>query len=299
MTTPRIGLVLHPRRNPEPAAGKIVRWAHGHGSEVLVDARDAARVPDGVHAVSGDELAQQVDALVSLGGDGTTLGALRLVARRPVPVLGVNLGRLGFLNEVEPDELDAALDRLETGDFTVEEHGAAVLSDGHGEWTAFNDVALARIPGEGQVAAGLSVAGRPSGRYRCDALIVATPLGSTAYSYAAGGPVVSPALDALIVSVAAPMAGISRPLVVSGGEPIRLTVFEDSGEAAMEADGRVLRRVRAGATLDVRWRPRAGQVVRLDPERHHRRSQVKLSLLDLPFLPDELRDLVPPATPGH
>jgi NAD+ kinase len=292
--TPRLGLVLHPRRDPGPAADKIVDWAHSHGADVLVDAKDGARVPDGVQAVSGEELAEEADALISLGGDGTMLGALRLAARRLVPVLGVNLGRLGFLVEVEPGELDAALDRLESGDFTIEEHGAAVLSEGEREWVAFNDVALARVPGEGQVQAALSVAGRPGGRYRCDALIVATPLGSTAYSYAAGGPVVSPTLDALIISVAAPMAGISRPVVVSADEPVHLTVLEDSGSAALETDGTVLRRVQPGETFDVRLRPRGGLVVRLDPERHQRRSQVKLSLLDLPFLPEEMRDLAPP-----
>jgi NAD+ kinase len=288
----RIGLVLHPRRDTMPVAEKIARWARSHGSELLVDAKDVARAPDGVRPVPEDQLAQQVDALVSLGGDGTMLGALRLVARRPVPVLGVNLGRLGFLIEVEPGDLDAALDRLESGDFTIEEHSAAVLSDGSNESIAFNDVALARVPGDGSVQAALTVAGNPSGVYRCDALIIATPIGSTAYSYAAGGPVVSPALDAVIVTAVAPMSGISRPVVISAAEPVRLSLLEDSGEPALQADGTVLRRLQPGEAIDVQLRTRAGRVVRLDPQRHQRRSQVKLSLLDLPFLPDEMRDLV-------
>ncbi len=96
---------------------------------------------------SDDELAAQADAVVSLGGDGTMLGALRLVARRPVPVLGVNLGNLGFLVEVQPDELTGALDRLERRDFTIEEHSALWL--GGDEAVAFNDLALVRVPGDG------------------------------------------------------------------------------------------------------------------------------------------------------
>lgn len=221
-----------------------------------------------------------------------------------MPVLGVNLGQLGFLVEVEAGELDAALDRLESGDFTIEEHSAAVLSDGRDESIAFNDVALARVPGDGPVKAALTVAGRPGGVYRCDALIIATPIGSTAYSYAAGGPVVSPALEAVIVSAVAPISGIARPVVISAAEPVRLTLLEDSGQPALQADGTVLRRVQPGEALDVHLRPRAGRVVRLDAERHHRRSQVKLSLLDLPYLPDEMRDLVRgagsrPADRGH
>ena len=288
----RIGLVLHPRRDPTEVAEKIGRWARSHGSELLVDAKDAARCPDGVRPVTEDELAQQADALVSLGGDGTMLGALRLAARRAVPVIGVNLGQLGFLVEVEPSEVDAALDRLESGDFTLEEHSAAAVRHGDEETLVFNDVVLASVPGEGQVHAGLAVTGRAGGRYRCDALIISTPLGSTAYSYAAGGPVVSPALEAIIVSPVAPISGIARPAVLSIAEPIRLMLLEDSGRPALQADGTVLGRMQPGEALEVHLRPRCGRVVRLDAERYARRSQVKLSLLDLPFLPDEMHDLV-------
>ena len=276
-------------------AEKIVRWARSHGSELLVDARDAHRCPDGVRPVAEDELPQEVDALVSLGGDGTMLGALRLVAERPVPVLGVNLGRLGFLTEVEPEEVDAALDRLENDDFSIEEHSAVVFSDGSQERIAFNDVALASVPGDGTVQAAVTVGGRPSGHYRCDALVVATPIGSTAYSYAAGGPLVSPMLDALIVTPVAPLSGIARPAVISASERVGLRLLEESGQPALVADGAVSRRMYVGEGLDLWLRPRAGQVVRLDPERYQRRSQVKLSLMDLPYLPDEMHDVVPGA----
>jgi len=291
----RIGLVLHPRHDPTPVVGKLTKWARSHGKHVVVDARDAARVPGDVEPVSAAELVEQADALVSLGGDGTLLGALRLVAQRPVPVLGVNLGHLGFLVEVEPDEIDAALDRLAVGDYTIEEHSAAVLTDGCDESVAFNDIALASVPGEGAVRASLTVNGRASGRYRCDALVIATPIGSTAYSYAAGGPLVSPMLDAVIISPVAPISGISRPAVISAAEPVALALLEGSGQPALQVDGVIIRRVRPGDALEVRLRPRAGLVVRLDPERYQRRSGVKLSLLDLPFLPDEMRDVLPGA----
>jgi NAD+ kinase len=265
---------------------------------VIADARDTARLPAGVEPVSGAELIEQAEALISLGGDGTMLGALRLVAERPVPVLGVNLGNLGFLIEVEPHELGAALDRLETGDYTIEEHSAAVLTDGGDEAIAFNDIALASVPGEGAVDASLTVMGRASGRYRCDALVLATPIGCTAYSYAAGGPLVSPMLDAVIISPVAPISGISRPAVISAAEPISLELLEGSGEPALQVDGTITRRMQPGEALEVRLRPRAGLVVRLDPERYQRRSGVKLSLLDLPFLPEEMRDLLPVGDPA-
>jgi NAD+ kinase len=295
----RLGLVLHPHRDPTAVVGTLTTWARSHGKQVIVDARDAARVPDDVEPVSAAELADSAEALISLGGDGTMLGALRLVAQRPVPVLGVNLGNLGFLVEVEPNELDAALDRLDTGNYTIEEHRAAILTDGRSESVAFNDIALASVPGEGAVQALLTVNGRASGRYRCDALVIATPIGSTAYSYAAGGPLVSPMLDAMIISPVAPISGISRSAVISAAEPIGLALPERSGQPALQVDGTIIRRMQAGETLEVRLRPRAGLLVRLDPQHYQRRSGVKLSLLDLPFLPEETRDLLPTAIPSR
>jgi NAD+ kinase len=291
--TERLGLVLHPHSDPGPVADKLTSWARSRGKQVIIDAREAARVPDDVQPVSPADLVEQADALISLGGDGTMLGALRLVAERPVPILGVNLGNRGFLVEIQPDELDGALDRLAMGDYTIEEHSAAVLADGADELVAFNDIALASVPGEGSVQASLNVMGRGSGRYHCDALVVATPVGSTAYSYAAGGPLVSPMLDAVIITPVAPISGISRAAVISAAEPVALTLLEGSGEPALQVDGTIVRRMRPGESLVVRLRRRAGLVVRLDAERYQSRSQVKLSLLDLPYLPEELRDLLP------
>jgi NAD+ kinase len=288
----RLGLVLHPRADPAPVAEKLTSWARAHGKRLIADDRDAARLPDGVEPVSEAQLVDEAEALISLGGDGTMLGALRLVADRPVPILGVNLGNLGFLVEIEPHELDAALDRLVTGDYTIEEHSAAVLTDGSDSSIAFNDVALGSVPGEA-VEASLSVMGRGSGRYRCDALVIATPIGSTAYSYAAGGPLVSPMLDAVIISPVAPISGISRPAVISAHEPIGLELLEGSGQPVLQVDGTIVRRMQPGEALSVRLRPRAGLVVRLDPERYQRRSAFKLSVLDLPFLPDEMLDELP------
>ncbi len=293
----RLGLVLHPRSDPRPVVQKLTSWAQAHDKQLIADEREAARLPEGVECVSEAQLVSEAEALISLGGDGTMLGALRLAAERPIPVLGVNLGNLGFLVEIEPNEVDAALDRLSAGDYVIEEHSAAMLTDGGDESIAFNDIALASVPGEGAVRATLTVMGRTSGQYRCDALVIATPIGSTAYSYAAGGPLVSPMLEAAIISPVAPISGISRPAVISAAEPIALTLEKDSGQPVLQVDGTIVRRMQPGEALEVRLRPRAGLVVRLDPERYQRRSSVKLSLLDLPFLPEEMRDVLPGADP--
>jgi len=290
-----IALVLHPRRDPGSVLDAVGAWASSHGSRLLMRPGDAARWDGGdVAVVSEAELAEQADAVVSLGGDGTMLGALRLVARRPVPVLGVNLGHLGFLVEVQPEELHDALDRLERLDFTIEQHSALWLGADGDEAVAFNDLALVRVPGDGVVEAVLTVGGQRMGRYRCDGLVISTSIGSTAYAYSAGGPVVSPALDAVVVAPLAPLAGISRPMVTAASEPLCLELQASSGRPAIEVDGTMLRRMEPGEALRVRLQADCGQVVRLDSDRHQRRNQVKLSLLDLPFLPEELRELAPP-----
>jgi NAD+ kinase len=292
-----IALVLHPSRDPGSVLDAVGAWAGAHGSRLLMRPADAARWDGDVSVVTDAELAARAGAVLALGGDGTMLGALRLVARRPVPVLGVNIGSLGFLVEVQPDELPDALDRLDRGEFTIEEHSALWL--GGGEAVAFNDLALVRVPGDGVVEASLSVGGQRMGRYRCDGLVISTSIGSTAYAYSAGGPVVSPALDAVVVAPLAPLAGISRPMVTAMEERIRLELQPGSGRPALEVDGTMHRQAEAEEALDVHLMRACGQVVRLDRDRYQRRNQVKLSLLDLPFLPEELRELAPAGTlPG-
>jgi NAD+ kinase len=158
---------------------------------------------------------------------------------------------------------------------------------------AFNDLALARQPGRGSLAASMAVNGLRYGYYRCDALVVATPSGSSAYSYAAGGPLLSPSVRGIVVTPSAAMSGISRPLVLGDGDRLRLELLDDAGSLAVEVDGNPLRDAIPGDVLDVTVQPDAGLVVRLDPDVHQQRSRVKLSLLDLPLLPEQLRELLP------
>jgi NAD+ kinase len=288
----RFALVLHPRRDVSAVAAFVVKWAQRRGGEVLVSSADAHRVGAGVLAVEPDELAR-CDAVVSIGGDGTMLGALRLVADRPVPVLGVHLGRLGFLVEVQPSDLEVALDRIAAGDYVLEPHSALRVELGDRTMAAFNDVALVRQPGRGSLAAAMAVNDVRYGYYRCDALVVATAAGSSAYSYAAGGPLLSPSVRGIVVTPSAAMSGISRSLVLSEDDRLRLELLAEAGELAVEIDGNPLCAAGPGDALDVSVQPDAGLVVRLDPEVHRQRSRVKLSLLDLPLLPDQLRELLP------
>jgi hypothetical protein len=144
-----VGLVLHPGRNCDGAMLTILNWASGRGVTVLALDGEAERVPGRVDEVTPDDLAERSDLMVSLGGDGTMLRAMRLSCGPRPPVLGVNVGKLGFLAEVDPPEVAAALEAIDGQRFTVEPR-SAVQADFLGQRTvAFNDVDLARIPGHG------------------------------------------------------------------------------------------------------------------------------------------------------
>lgn len=249
-----------------------------------------------VNVVTDAEFVAVVNGLIALGGDGTMLGAMRLVTERPVPVLGVNHGNLGFLVEVSPSQLEASLAQLVAGDFTIEARSClAAHAPGVDLATrfGFNDVVLARLGRTGAVSVDLTVNGQQYGYYRCDALVVATPSGSTAYNYAAGGPVLSPSAAAIVVTPVAPMAGIGRSVVLGASDQIGLHIARESARVAVDIDGTAAAELGPGDTVTTVLHEDAAHVVRLSAEAHADRSRVKLSLLDLPLRRDQLLDLIP------
>ncbi|WP_433362669.1 NAD(+)/NADH kinase [Actinoplanes sp. CA-142083] len=288
-----VGLVLHPTKLVDTSVDTVLEFARRHPLRVLARDTDRDRLPPGVSLVPPETFVSEAEALIALGGDGTMLGALRLTVGRPVPVLGVNHGNLGFLVEVAPAQLSAALSRLEEGDFTIEQHacldvGALPIRYG------FNDLVLGRAGRAGAISVDLTVNGLRYGYYRGDAVIVSTPTGSTAYNYAAGGPVLSPSSQAFVITPVAPMAGIGRPVVLGAGDRVTLSVAADSGPIAVDVDGIATGELAHGERVTASLRANAAQVVRLSADEHASRARIKLSLLDLPLRRDQLVELIPP-----
>ena len=159
----------------------------------LVGADGDARLPDGVSRGPEESVALEADAVLALGGDGTMLGAMRMAAPHGAPVLGVNLGTLGYLTELDASHLAGALAALAEGTYRVETRTGLRLGprDGQPAEIAYNDVVVTRVPGRGQAALSLRIDGELLVRYASDGVITATPQGSTAYAFAAGGPLVS------------------------------------------------------------------------------------------------------------
>jgi NAD+ kinase len=275
-----VGLVLHPKRDCTGAVGSILDWARRRQIEVIGIATEINRLACTAEAVTAEQLSQRSDLLVSLGGDGTMLRAMRLADGQQSPVLGVNLGKLGFLAEVDVPDLAMALSAIDAHEFTVEPRLAVDAVIGDQVITAFNDVALVRFPGQPVAAVAVRAGGGRFVSYAADAVIVATPTGSTAYSFSAGGPIVSPGVEALLVTPAAPHSAYNRGLVVSVNDQLTLEILPTSGPLAVEADGNVAANVAPGDRIDLVPRPGAAHVVRLGHTTFYERVRRKLRLAD-------------------
>ncbi|MEV4187329.1 NAD(+)/NADH kinase [Streptosporangium canum] len=272
-----VGLVLHPQRDSKVAIDTIVEWARAHGVTVLGLPDEVGRIDCSAVSVDTDTLVDRADLLVSLGGDGTMLRTMRLLTGRPTPILGVNLGKLGFLAEIDVEDLPFALSAIDSHQYTVEPRMAVRATFGEGKTvTAFNDVALVRIPGDGLSAVAISVEGHPFVRYAADAVIVATSTGSTAYSFSAGGPIVSPTVEGFLVVPAAAHSAFNRALVLSADEEVDLEVLPTSGRLAMEVDGAIGAHLSPGDRLTVTAVRAAAWVVRLGATSFYERARRKL-----------------------
>jgi NAD+ kinase len=275
-----VGLVLHPQRDCGDAVGAVIRWATTRQIEVLGIAEEIRRIQCTAVGISPAELGRRSDLLVSLGGDGTMLRALRLADGQRAPVLGVNLGKLGFLAEVDVPDLPGALSAIDGHEFTIEPRLAVDAALPSGPVTAFNDLAVVRIPGDKTAAVAVRVNGQPFVSYAADAVVVATPTGSTAYSFAAGGPIVSPEVEALLVTPAAPHSAYNRGVVISTRDDLTLDLLPGSGRLAVEVDGQVAGHVGPGDQVGLRSRPGAAGVVRLGRTTFYQRARRKLRLTD-------------------
>ena len=280
-----VGLVLHPQRDSADAVQAMLGWAARREIRVLGLETEIARLNCAAIPVTAADLAVRSDLLVSLGGDGTMLRAMRLADGHKAPVLGVNLGKLGFLAEVDVPDLPDALSAIDEKKFVVEQRLAVDAVIGGTASTAFNDVALVRFPGQPIAQIAVRAAGHPFVSYAADAVVVATPTGSTAYSFSAGGPIVSPEVEALLVTPAAPHSAYNRGLVVSVHDTLELELLPGSGRLAIEVDGELAGNVGPGEVIPMHPRPGAAHVVRLGRSTFYERARRKLRLADSAEIP--------------
>jgi len=236
-----VGLVMHRERAPELALD-TVEWLVDRGHEVRLGVDDAELLGLPDMGVQEGDLAIGLDLLLSLGGDGTMLRAVDLVADDGVPVLGVNLGQLGYLTEVEPTGVRVALKRFLAGSYRIEERMRllVVLHRGGHEperLQALNEAVIEKSQMGHTVRLEVELDGRPFTSYVSDGLILATPTGSTAYSFSAGGPIVDPRHRAVLMAPVAAHMLFDRALVLRPDCQIRVSV-DGERPAGVSVDGR-------------------------------------------------------------
>ncbi|MEO8889436.1 MAG: NAD kinase [Jatrophihabitantaceae bacterium] len=263
-------LVAHTTRQQIASlATQATTRLQGAGFEVrmLPDEAPAVAGSD-IAVVPADRAAVDAELVLVLGGDGTFLRAAELARPAGVPMLGVNLGHVGFLAEAEPHRFSDAVDAIVNRAYDVEERvtvdAEVYLDDALSTqaW-ALNEASLERTNRERMLEVGVAVDGRPLLRFGCDGVLCATPTGSTAYAFSAGGPIMWPNVDALLVVPNAAHALFARPLVVAPGSTVDIDLPSDGHEGVLSCDGRRSVPVPAGARVQMRRGALPVRIVRL------------------------------------
>jgi NAD+ kinase len=237
-----VGLVVK-RERPEAIAiaRTLTRFLRTRNKTPVADSETAKKI--GADAVERHHLADRADFIVVLGGDGTLLGVARMVASQGIPILGVNLGGLGFLTEVTSTEAQAALGRVLSGDYEVDRRMMleAIVDRASEEqpqtFQAFNDVVVGKSPLGRMLELEVIANHTAFGTYRADGLIVATPTGSTAYALSAGGPIVYPTLNAILLAPICPHTLSNRPVVLPDSFEIEIRVKAPDHDTTFTVDG--------------------------------------------------------------
>ncbi len=245
MPIKRVGIVSKPKKTEiREIVPAVLEWLGERGIEAFIDKETGAIMETRERCLTRNEMPARVDLLIVLGGDGTLLAMARALNRKPVPILAVNLGGLGFLTEITREELIPTLETVVAGthqtDHRVQSEGELIRADEIlTPFLALNDVVL----NKGAIARILDFEVRVNGEkvstYKSDGLIVSTPTGSTAYSLAAGGPIVTPSVEAFLITPICAHTLTHRPLVLPNTVKIEVTVKSLREAAYLTVDGQV------------------------------------------------------------
>ena len=270
----RIGLILHSRRDDAlELASRAVAFLRERQVEVCAEDEFCQML--GVQPLSEVD---QVDVLVSMGGDGTLLRGVQYAFRLDAALLGINLGRVGFLTETEPAEIEKSLEAVISGCYEIEKRSVLHVDAGEQHWHALNDVVLSRGGRPRLTTINAWVDDELSGRYVADGVIVATPTGSTGYSLSAGGPIVSPGVDCMVITPICAHTLQHRPTVVHGGAGIILELLPgDMQTASLQVDGQSCMELSSGMRAVIRKDVRPVRLIRLKRQQFFQLVRDKLT----------------------
>lgn len=282
----RIGVVGNPRFEELPGLlDQLTALAATRNLDLFTESDIAGLWPDPPPEPLRPEA---LDCLLTFGGDGTLLRGARLLGRVPVPVLGVNIGRVGFLTTATPATMGEALDAVVDGSFRIERRKAldatVLCQSGEriGPHAALNDIVVHKGGVARVVALRVKIDDEVVGGYSVDGLIVATPTGSTAYSLSAGGPIILPGVDCLIITAICPHTLAVRPIVVRSDAKVEIEPIPPwTNDILVSIDGQVPTRMKPGDRVDVQTAPNDILLARVGPERFFARMRSKLQWGDI------------------
>ncbi len=281
----RIGVVGNPGYGSvTEGLDRLVKIVPKHGFALFVGEKLRAASTAALAELPGDP--SEIDLLVTLGGDGALLAGARWAAPAGTPVLGVNLGRLGFLTSIALEELEVAMDTVASGEHVLDTRMALEVCPEHeGDaaepYYALNDAVLHRGGLVRVVALRVWVDEEEVGLYRGDGVIIATPTGSTAYSLSAGGPILDPRLDAIVITPICPHTMAVRPLVVRASAEITIQVVSSPEDLILTIDGQVGSRLKQGDRVVVRKAAESVRLVRMPGQSFHSLLRRKLKWGDV------------------
>lgn len=271
----------------DPGVGPAIHTLSTHlrerGLKVLLDEATAELVPGhGLDTAERSEIGRQCDLAIVIGGDGTLLNAARSLANHEVPLLGVNLGRLGFLADISPDQMVERLDEILAGQYLEEQrlllhtviHRGGQPLDGS---DAFNDVVLHKWNAARMIEFDTHIDGHFVNTYRSDGLIVATPTGSTAYALSSDGPILYPTLDVIVLVPICPHTMSNRPIVVDGGSQIEIIVRDIAQSGAqLSCDGQINLGIQQGDRIKIYKKHKCARLIHPTNHNYYETLRAKL-----------------------
>ncbi len=255
--TQKIGVLCnHTKQNAIEVASRIVHAVQQCGGLVYTDPRCATSLGREELAMNPEQFADHVDVLFVLGGDGTLLGAARQFSCYEIPMIGINIGHLGFLSEADPGDLEKAVSRVLKGDYTLERRmmiETKVWRDGQyvHKGVGLNDAGIGKGALGRMIGVRVAVDQEVYEEFTGDGLIVSTPTGSTAYSLSCGGPIVLPHLQVILITPICPHKLVARPCVIDANQRVSVTVFANHNDFGLTVDGQVGFALMSGDRIDI------------------------------------------------
>lgn len=269
------------KQNVDAVLNNIIETLKDEEIKILIPEKSAQELGYNEYSASREEIIRQIDLAITIGGDGTLLSTARKIAEAGIPICGINMGRLGFLAEVEVSELSTKLAKILRGDYEVEDRlmlDAVIKRDNTTKEisAALNDVVITKGGFSRMLRLKLFIDGIFTANYQADGLIIATSTGSTGYSLSAGGPIINPNLKVVLITPICPHTLNARSLIISSEEEVRINTVETQTDIVLTIDGQIVHELVPGDEVIIKRTPYAAKFIKFEDKSYYETLRTKL-----------------------